>query len=220
MSALYVVATPIGNLGDITLRALEVLKSVDLIACEDTRQTLKLLSHFEIKKPLISYHQHSRIQKVEQIINTISNGNDVALVSDAGTPGISDPGQALIKAAHEAKIKVVPIPGPSAVTSVLSVSGLDTNLFVFYGFLPHKKGRQTKLKELAEEQKTVVIYESPYRIKKLLNELLVVCGDRELFIGREVTKKFEESYRGKISEILPMLKEKGEFVVVMEGEAK
>jgi len=220
MSTLYIVATPIGNLGDITLRALEVLKSVDLIACEDTRQTLKLLNHFEIKKPLISYHQHSRIQKVEQIISTISSGNNVALVSDAGTPGISDPGQVLIKAAYEAKIKVVPIPGPSAVASVLSVSGLDTDLFVFYGFLPHKKGRHTRLKELAKEHKTVVIYESPYRIKKLLSELLVTCGDRELFVGREVTKKFEESYRGKITEIMPKIKEKGEFVVIMEGMAK
>ncbi len=217
MNTLYVVATPIGNLNDITPRALETFENVDLIACEDTRHTLKLLNHFEIKKPLLSYHEHSKIQKVEQIIDTIKKGKDVALVSDAGTPGINDPGQVLIKAAYEAKIKVTPVPGPSALATALSVSGFGADEFVFYGFLPHKKGRQTKLKEILGEQKTVVIYESPYRIKKLLNELLTTAGDREVFVARELTKKFEETYRGKISEILPEIKEKGEFVLILKG---
>lgn len=218
MSTLYIVATPIGNLSDITGRALDVLKSVDLIACEDTRESLKLLNHFEIKKPLISYHQHSKIQKIEQIIDTLKEGKNIALISDAGTPGISDPGQVLIKEAYKAKIKVIPIPGPSAMIVALSVSGFDTDSFSFYGFLPHKKGRQTKLKEIAGERKTTVLYESPYRIKKLLKELQEFCGDREIFVARELTKKFEETYRGKISEIEAKVKEKGEFVVVLEGK--
>jgi len=218
MSVLYVIATPIGNLEDVTLRALNNLKEVDLIVCEDTRHTLKLLNHFGIKKPLISCHQHSKIQKIEQIINTIKKGKKVALVSNAGTPGISDPGQILIKKAYEAKIKVIPIPGTSALTTALSVSGFPADEFVFYGFLPHKKGRQTKLKELKDEGKTTVIYESPYRIKKLLKGLLEMGVDREIMIGRELTKKFEEIYRGRISEILPTIKEKGEFVVVLEGK--
>jgi 16S rRNA (cytidine1402-2'-O)-methyltransferase len=177
-----------------------------------------LLNHFGIKKPLLSYHQHSKIQKIEQIINTIKSGKKVALVSDAGTPGISDPGQVLIKKAYEAKIKVIPVPGISALTTTLSVSGFPADEFVFYGFLPHKKGRQTKLKELKDEVKTAVIYESPYRIKKLLKELLEIGIDRKIMIGRELTKKFEEIHRGKVSEILPTIKEKGEFVVVLEGK--
>ncbi|MDD5693070.1 MAG: 16S rRNA (cytidine(1402)-2'-O)-methyltransferase [Patescibacteria group bacterium] len=218
MSSLYVVATPIGNLGDITLRALETLKEVDVIACEDTRRTLKLLNHFGIKKPLISFHQHSKIQKVEQIISTIIAGQDVALVTDAGTPGISDPGQVLIKAAYEAKIKVVPIPGVSALIAIVSISGVEDNDFEFLGFLPHKKGRQTKLKQIAQKTKPVVLYESPYRIKKLLSELLSETGDQHVVVGRELTKQFEEIYRGKISEVLPQIKEKGEFVVIVEGK--
>jgi len=217
MSVLYVVATPIGNLGDITLRALEILKEVDLIACEDTRHTLRLLNHFEIKKPLISFHQHSKIQKVEQIISSINSGQKVALVTDAGTPGISDPGQALINAAYKDNIKVVPIPGVSALTALVSVSGLNNREFEFIGFLPHKKGRQTKLKQIAQNHKAVIIYESPYRIKKLLNELRDVVGDQNVVIGRELTKKFEEIYRGKISEVLPTIKEKGEFVLIVES---
>ena len=216
MSVLYVVATPIGNLGDITLRAIETLKEVDLIACEDTRHTLKLLNHFEIKKPLISFHQHSKIQKVEQIISSINSGQKVALVTDAGTPGISDPGQVLISAAHEDNIRVIPIPGVSALTALVSVSGLKNSEFEFIGFLPHKKGRQTKLKEIAQSHMPVIIYESPYRIKKLLNELLVAVGDQKIVVGREITKKFEEIYRGKISSVLPTIKEKGEFVLIIE----
>lgn len=215
---LYIVATPIGNLSDITFRALETLKSVDVIACEDTRHTLQLLNHFEIKKSLVSYHGHSGRAKIEKILELISEGKDVALVSDAGTPGISDPGEPLIRAAIEAKIEIVPIPGPSAAITALSISGLSTAEFVFIGFLPHKKGRQTKLKEIAEEKRTMVLYESPYRIKKLMGELLEYAGDREICVARELTKKFEETYRGKISEILPKIKEKGEFVVILEGK--
>lgn len=214
---LYIVSTPIGNLGDITLRALETLKFVDIIACEDTRHTLQLLNHFEIKKPLISYHQHSKDSKVEQIISTITKGKNVAIVTDAGTPGISDPGEFLIRAAIENKIEIVPIPGVSAAITALSVSGLDTDEFVFVGFLPHKKGRQTKLKEIATEKRTIILYESPFRIIKLLTELLEYTGDRSVAVCRELTKKFEVTYRGKISEILPEIKEKGEFVVIIEG---
>lgn len=214
---LYVVSTPIGNLGDITLRALETLKAVDIIACEDTRHTLQLLNHFEIKKPLVSYHQHSKDSKVEQIISTILDGKNVAVVTDAGTPGISDPGEFLIRAAIENKIEIVPIPGVSAAITALSISGLSTEEFVFIGFLPHKKGRQTKLKEIEKEKKTMILYESPFRIKKLLNELLEFAGDREVAVCRELTKKFEEVYRGKISEVLPKIKEKGEFVVIIDS---
>jgi len=217
MGKLFVVSTPIGNLGDITLRALETLKNVDLIACEDTRHTLQLLNHFAIKKPLISYHQHSKDSKIDQIISTILEGQDVAIVTDAGTPGISDPGEFLIRSAIENKIEIEPIPGVSAAITALSVSGLNTDEFVFIGFLPHKKGRQTKLKEIATIQRTIILYESPFRITKLLNELLEFVGDRQIAVCRELTKKFEVTYRGKISEILPEIKEKGEFVVIIEG---
>lgn len=215
---LYIVATPIGNLSDITLRALEILKSVDTIACEDTRHTLQLLNHFEIKKPLISYHQHSGKIKTEKIISELMSGKKIALVSDAGTPGISDPGEFLIQETLKKGIEVESIPGATALITALSVSGISTGEFVFYGFLPHKKGRQTKLKEIAKEAKSVVIYESPYRIKKLLSELIEFCGDRNVSVSRELTKKFEETYRGKISEITPLIKEKGEFVVIIKGK--
>jgi 16S rRNA (cytidine1402-2'-O)-methyltransferase len=215
---LYIVSTPIGNLSDITLRALETLRSVDVVACADTRHTLGLLNHFEIKKSLVSYHQHSGQFKVDKVIKFIKDeGKNVALVSDAGTPGISDPGEMLIKASLESDIEVVVIPGVSAAITALSISGLNTNEFVFIGFLPHKKGRQTKLKQVAAEKRTLIIYESPYRIKKLLNELLEFCGDRQVCVSRELTKKFEENYRGKISEVIDKVKEKGEFVVIMEG---
>jgi 16S rRNA (cytidine1402-2'-O)-methyltransferase len=214
--SLYVVATPIGNLEDITLRALETLRLVDIIACEDTRHTLQLLNHFDIKKPLISYHQHSKIQKIEQIIDSLTAGKNIAIVSDAGTPGISDPGETLIKQAYEAKIEVIPIPGPSALGTVLSISGKEIHEYIFYGFLPTKKGRQTKIKEITAATKPVIIYESPYRIKKLLNELMVTGGDRSVVVGRELTKKFETIYRGKISEVLEEVKDKGEFVLLLE----
>jgi len=219
MATLFVVSTPIGNLADITLRAVETLKSVDIIACEDTRHTLQLLNHFEIKKTLVSYHKHSKDSKVEQIIDSIKDGKNVALVTDAGTPGVSDPGEFLIRAGLENGIEVVPIPGVSAAVTALSISGLNTDEFVFIGFLPHKKGRQTKLKEIALEKRTIILYESPFRIKKLLTELLEFVGNREVSVSRELTKKFEETYRGKISDVLPNVKEKGEFVVILEGKS-
>jgi 16S rRNA (cytidine1402-2'-O)-methyltransferase len=214
---LYIVSTPIGNLGDITLRALETLKEVDIIACEDTRHSMQLLNRFEIKKPLVSYHQHSRDSKVEQIISSLNEDKNVALVTDAGTPGIGDPGEYLIRAALEAGVEIVPIPGVSAAITALSISGLSTDEFVFIGFLPHKKGRQTKLKEIALEKRTIILYESPFRIKKLLAELLEFVGDRNVSVSRELTKKFEETYRGKISEVMDEIKEKGEFVVILDG---
>lgn len=219
MAKLFIVATPIGNLGDITLRAIEKLKDVDIIACEDTRHTLGLLNHLDIKKPLISFHQHSGQLKIDKVIKFIRDEEkDVAVVTDAGTPGVSDPGEILIKAALAEGIEVVPIPGVSAAITALSVSGLDTSEFIFIGFLPHKKGRQTKLKEIALEKRTMVLYESPYRIKKLLGELLEFAGDREVAVCRELTKKFEEITRGKISEVSAKIKEKGEFVVILEGK--
>lgn len=214
---IYIVATPIGNLRDITERAKEILASVDIIACEDTRHTLKLLNHLGIKKPLISYHEHSGRAKSEKLLAFLSAGKEIALVTDAGTPGISDPGEKIIKEAIEDGYEVVPVPGVSAAVTALSVSGLSTSEFVFVGFLPHKKGRQTKLKALAEEKRTIIFYESPYRINKLLTELLEYFGDREISVSRELTKKFEETTRGRISEVAGKIKEKGEFVVIIEG---
>lgn len=217
MSKLFVVATPIGNLGDITLRALETLREVDVIACEDTRVTSKLLARYEIRKELISYHQHSDGSKVNKVINILKDGKSVALVSDAGTPGVSDPGSELLKEVYVNDIEVEVIPGPSAITSALSLCDFNTHEFVFYGFLPHKKGRQTKLKEIGEECRAVVLYESVHRIKKLMDQLFELAGDRNILVARELTKKFETVYRGKISEVRDKITEKGEFVVILEG---
>lgn len=214
---LYIVSTPIGNLSDITLRAIDTLKKADLIACEDTRHSLQLLNHLKIKKPLVSYHDHSGRTKVQKIITELKSGKNVALISDAGTPGISDPGEVLIKEAIAEEIGVIAIPGVSAAITALSVSGLSTDEFVFVGFLPHKKGRQTRLRVISEEKRTVILYESPYRIKKLLGELMEFVGDRNVAVCRELTKKFETIYRGEISEVIPNIKEKGEFVVIIEG---
>lgn len=212
---LYIVATPIGNLEDITLRALRILKEVDLIACEDTRNTKILLNHYEIKKDLISFHEHSKLIKINKIIDLIKGGNSVAVVTDAGTPGISDPGGLLVSEAIKEGIEVIDIPGPSALTALLSISGIYLDEFAFYGFLPTKKGRQTKLKKIADEKRPVVLYESPHRIKKLMDEILEFVGDKEIIVGRELTKKFEEVYRGKVSEVKDEIKEKGEFVVII-----
>jgi len=214
---LYIVSTPIGNLSDITLRALEVLKSADIIACEDTRHTKILLDKYGIDTKTISYHQHSGEAKITQIIGVLVKGGEVALVTDAGTPGISDPGSILIKKAVEHKINIAVVPGPSAFVAALSVSGFDTSEFVFIGFLPHKKGRQTRLKEIAGEKRTVVMYESVYRIKKLLRELDDIIPGRDICVVRELTKKFEEIYRGKPSEIIEKIIEKGEFAIVIKG---
>jgi 16S rRNA (cytidine1402-2'-O)-methyltransferase len=218
---LYIVSTPIGNLNDITFRAVEVLKQVDLIACEDTRRTKILLEKFGLAKNLISYYNYNERQRAEEIIRELKSGKNVALVSDSGTPGISDPGFVLIKRAIEENITVIPIPGPSAFVCALVGSGLPMDEFVFVGFLPHKKGRKTKLKKLSEEERTIILYESPHRLIKTLNEILENFGDREIAVAKELTKIHEEFFRGKISEVLKKLtpdKIKGEFVIVISGK--
>ncbi|MDP2684294.1 MAG: 16S rRNA (cytidine(1402)-2'-O)-methyltransferase [bacterium] len=225
MSKLYIVATPIGNLEDITNRALRILTEVDVILCEDTRHTLQLLNHFEIKKKLISYHQHSKIQKIEQIINLLKEGKDLALVSDAGTPALSDPGGVLVSEVHNQlgnQVEIIPIPGVAALTTLISVSGIPSDKFEFLGFLPHKKGRQTLFKKIAESKTTIYFYESPHRIMKTIDALVeVLDNDRQVVIGRELTKKFETIYRGNIKEVKQALEDdevKGEFVVGVKGK--
>ncbi len=224
MATLYIVATPIGNLEDITLRALRILKEVDFILCEDTRVTSHLLARYEIKKPLITYFQHSRISRVEEIIARLGRGENAALVTDAGTPGISDPGGVLIRhimTAGQQDIKVIPIPGPSAVIAALSISGLPTDKFMFMGFPPHKKGRQTYWKKVAACEETVVFYESPHRIIKALTELQGMLGVRPVVVCRELTKMFESVYRGTIEDVLQMVQKdpvKGEYVVIVSAK--
>lgn len=219
---LYIVATPIGNLGDITLRALEILKSVDTILCEDTRVTAKLLAHYNIQKPLKSYHQHSEGKILREIEELLDIGKNLALVTDAGTPGISDPGNELISklrvTSYELQVTIVPVPGPSAVTTALSISGFPTDKFIFMGFPPHKAKRQKFFQEVANAKYTVALYESSHRIKKCLTELAnVIYKKRQICVCRELTKKFETVYRGTIDEIQKMeISEKGEFVVVIE----
>lgn len=219
---LYIVATPIGNLEDITLRALRVLKEVDFIAAEDTRHTLHLLRHFEITKPLFSYHQWNEARRTEEFVGKLQAGQSIALVSDAGTPGISDPGARVIRACIEAGIPVVPIPGPSALITALVASGLNTDEFRFIGFVPNKSSqRQRLLQSLANETCTLVIYESPFRIVKFLEDARVILGERRMAVARELTKKFEEILRGTPGEILKKLEGrsiKGEFVVIIEGK--
>lgn len=223
MSILYIIATPIGNLKDITLRALEILREADLIVCEDTRQTLKLLNHFKIKKPLLSYFQHSKISRIEQIAENLRSGKKLALVTDAGTPGIADPGGKLIKELRGIlgeELKIIPIPGPNAAVAALSISGLPANRFYFLGFPPSKKGRQKFFGEVAQAEHTVVFYESSHRILKTLKELALLAPERETIVCRELTKMFETVYRGKLEDILKKLAEnknnlKGEFVVVL-----
>ncbi|MFH1225662.1 MAG: 16S rRNA (cytidine(1402)-2'-O)-methyltransferase [bacterium] len=219
MGGLFVVATPIGNLEDITLRALRVLKEVDLIACEDTRQTAKLLARYQISRPTVSYHQHSRIQKIDWLIEQLKNGKNIALVSDAGTPGISDPGFKLVEEAQKNGIKVETIPGPSAVIAAASVAGLPVDQFVFLGFPPHKKGRETFFKKLAEEEKTAIFYESTHRFIKALDQLeKVLDKGRQIVVCRELTKKFEEVKKGNIEEIKKHFENKkiqGEFVILV-----
>ncbi|CCC57965.1 16S rRNA (cytidine(1402)-2'-O)-methyltransferase [Caloramator australicus] len=221
---IYLVATPIGNLGDITLRALEVLKEVDFIAAEDTRQTLKLLNHFGIKKPLISYHEHNKYESGEKIIKRVLEGENMALVTDAGTPGVSDPGEALVKMAIEKDIKVSLIPGPTAFVYGLVVSGLNTSRFVFEGFLPvDKKGRKERLNALLNEERTIIFYEAPHKLIRTLEDLYKTFGDRRIAICRELTKKYEEIIRCTLSEAIEIFKEKkplGEFVLVLEGLSK
>ncbi len=197
------VSTPIGNLDDITLRALNTLKEADLIAAEDTRRTRKLLSHYQIHTPLTSYHEYNKERKGPYLINSMEKGGNVALVSDAGTPGISDPGFSLIRLALSKGIEVVSIPGASAVICALSISGLPTHSFTFIGFLPRKKGRRIQtLSRLKEEARTLIFYESPKRIGNLLTELISVFGDREVVLAREMTKMHEEVIRGRLSDVL------------------
>ncbi|MDP1678458.1 MAG: 16S rRNA (cytidine(1402)-2'-O)-methyltransferase [Bacteroidota bacterium] len=219
--ALYVVPTPIGNLEDITLRALNILKHVDVIAAEDTRTTKFLLDHFGIEKTLLSFFSHNEQIRVPQIIQRLKNGDSVAIVSDAGTPGISDPAFSIITAAIENEIKIVPLPGATAFVPVLVASGMSTHEFVFEGFLPHKKGRKTKLERLKDEHRTIVLYESPHRILKTLQELLEYCGERKVVVGREMTKIYEEIIRGNLSDVVKDFSTrviKGEFVIVLEGK--
>jgi len=218
---LYIVATPIGNLEDITLRALRVLKEVDVIAAEDTRHTKKLLSHYGITTPLTSYYDHIEASKAPALLAQLQAGKTIALVSDAGTPGIADPGYRLVKGAAEAGIAVVPIPGPSTLTALLSVGGLPTDRFAFEGFLPAKGGQRRKaLARLKQEERTLVFFESPHRLLDLLADLEEICGDRSIVIGRELTKLFEEVLRGKVSELRAILhgrEIKGEVAVLVAG---
>ncbi len=216
---LYVVATPIGNLEDMSFRAVSILKEVDVILCEDTRVTKVLLSRFEITTRTLSYHQHSGIMKYEKIMALLQEGNSLALVSDAGTPGISDPGGKLLAYVYKQGYSdIVAVPGPSALTTALSISGFPADKFLFFGFMPHKKGRQSLMKKIAEETKTSVFYESKHRIRPTLEALEQYIGSRSVFVGRELTKKFETSYRGTIREVLATLLGKGEFVVIVEGK--
>ncbi|MDD5044884.1 MAG: 16S rRNA (cytidine(1402)-2'-O)-methyltransferase [Candidatus Omnitrophica bacterium] len=216
---LFVVSTPIGNLKDITLRALETLKSVDLVAAEDTRHSGILLKHYQIDKPLTSYHSYNRIKKAEELLVLLKQGKSVALISDSGTPGISDPGSYLIRLSIDNGIAVSFIPGPTALIAALVLSGLPTQRFSYEGFLPVKQGRRiSRLKELAGEERTVIIYESCHRLLKLLSEVFSVMGDVEIACARELTKQFEEVRRGKVKEILEYFKNKkprGEFVIVV-----
>jgi 16S rRNA (cytidine1402-2'-O)-methyltransferase len=220
---IYIVATPIGNLGDITLRALETLKSVDFVVCEDTRVTGKLLNHYSIKKKLLSYHQHSELKKIDQILKKITEGENVALVTDAGTPGVSDPGNILVSEAVKNNIGIVPIPGPSALTSVIGAAGIDLQKFCFLGFPPHKKGREKFFKEAIASAYPVIYYESPYRFLKNLELLKTLGVEKRIVVGREITKIFEQIVRGNVDEILFYFKEnkdkiRGEFVVIIGKE--
>lgn len=224
MSNIYIISTPIGNLEDISLRALEILKQVDFIVCEDTRVTLKLLNHYQIKKQLISYHQHSRLQKIDYIINLLKQGKNLALVSDAGTPGISDPGNVLISEVVKNlnnQVKIIPVPGACALTTLASVSGLPTDKFLFLGFLPHKS-RNKVYDIIRNSEVTVIFYESPYRILKTIEFLTEILDEsRQIVVGRELTKMFETIYRGSVSEVLTKVKNdpiKGEFVVLVGGK--
>ena len=219
---LYIVSTPIGNLEDMTLRAIRILKEVAIIAAEDTRHTQKLLNHYQIATHQTSYHDHNKEEKAEILISKIKDGKDVALVCDAGTPGISDPGYYLIKRAIEEAIQIVPVPGVSAVIAGLSVSGLPTDRFMFEGFLPKGKARHKYLKTLEKEEGTIILYESPYRFLKTLRDIHDVLGNRRIVVGRELTKLHEEIARGKALEIINAFesKKKREITIIIEGAQK
>ena len=216
---LYIVSTPIGNLKDITLRALEVLKSVGLIACEDTRHTKILTNHYQIKTPLTSYFEHNKFSKGEYLLRLLKDGKDIALVTDAGTPGISDPGYRIIKLARDNNIDITAIPGPCALIDALVLSGAAGDKFAFEGFLsPKKQARVRRLMELKKETRTVLIYESPHRVIKLLMDMLEVFGDVEVICAREITKKFEELKKGKVGRLIEYFSKhrpRGEFVIIL-----
>jgi 16S rRNA (cytidine1402-2'-O)-methyltransferase len=225
MGTLFVVATPIGNLEDLSPRALRVLKEADLVLCEDTRVTRKLLAHFEIHTPTTSYHEYTGPAKLRALVARLSEGKDLALVSDAGTPGVSDPGVRLVRelvAEAGGDMKIVAVPGPSAVTTLLSVSGLSADVYVFHGFPPHKKGRTAFWKKVAEEERTSVLFESPHRVEKAMAELAPLCDpDRRIVIGRELTKMFESVRYGTMKDASALLKSepiKGEYVIAVEGK--
>jgi len=221
---LYIVSTPIGNLEDITLRALRILGEIDLIAAEDTRHTGLLLKHFGIQKPMTSYFEGNERRKKEAILSQLKQGARIALVSDAGTPGISDPGFRLVQLAIENQIRVIPIPGPSALITALSISGLPTDAFIFKGFLPNKsKKRRDFLKSIEEVRETLLLYESPHRISETLKDILEILGDREMVLTRELTKLYEEVLRGKTTEIFEQIKKKtlkGEITLVVSGKTR
>lgn len=224
MSKLYVIPTPIGNLNDITLRALETLKEVDYILAEDTRQTAKLLNHFDIEKRLVSHHQHNEHKTVERIIDSLKNGETIGLVSDAGTPAISDPGFLLVRACIKNEIEVETLPGATAFVPALVNSGFPCEKFVFEGFLPHKKGRQTRLNILKEETRTIIFYESTHRLLKTLTQFTEFFGeDRLVSVSRELTKMHEETVRGTLKEVIEYYNNnvtKGEIVFVLHGLEK
>jgi len=226
MSNFYVVATPIGNMEDITLRAIRILKEVDLILCEDTRTTKNLLDKYEIKKPTMSFHSQSKLSKTDKIFEFLEEGKNLALVSDAGTPTISDPGAMLIAKIKEKfgdEVQVIPIPGATALIAALSASGLPTHEFTFLGFLPHKKGRETLFKEIVKSERTMVFYESPHRILKTLESLNKFCPEKKVCIARELTKIYEEFKTDSSSKLLEFfiqnpIKQKGEFTVLVNGK--
>lgn len=215
---IYLVATPIGNLQDMTFRAVQTLKEVDLIAAEDTRHTLQLLNYFEISKPMISYHRHNEEVKTEELIHEVIAGKNIAIVTDAGTPGISDPGEEIVKTAIQNQIEIVPIPGACALVNSLIVSGISTKEFSFYGFLPlNKKNRKEVFSKIAKENKTVILYEAPHKLQKTLEDILKLIGDISICVVRELTKIHEEKIYGKISEVIEKCKEpKGEFVIILD----
>ena len=223
IGTLYIISTPIGNLKDATHRSLELLSDVDLIAAEDTRRTGILLKHYEIKTPLSSFNSYNQVKKSDRLIARLKAGHDLALVSDAGTPGVSDPLYYLVKVALDERVPVVSLPGPSAVLAALTVSGLPVNRFVFEGFLPRKKGRKKLIEELAQEKRTIVLFESPHRIVKTLNELYQVMGERKAVLARELTKIHEEVIRGTLGELAIKAEEKklkGEITLVISGAPK
>ncbi|MEO0261862.1 MAG: 16S rRNA (cytidine(1402)-2'-O)-methyltransferase [candidate division WOR-3 bacterium] len=219
---LFVVSTPIGNLKDITLRAIETLKEVDVILCEDTRRALKLLNHYGIKKKLISYFKGKEIEKINIVEDILNQGKDIALISDSGTPCIQDPGFVLIKNLREKGYEVIPIPGPSSLTCALSVSGIYSNNFLFLGFLPKRNSKRKKvLKNAKEIGKTCIIFLSPHEKEKVLPQIFEIFGDKRVYIGRELTKIFEEHFYGNLKDALEWIKDKkGEFVLIIEGNGK